>query len=119
MASFSGNFLVLGEHAFRAVTFNTHGGCGDMLLYDHDRFRGKQMAMRRALTSFDVACLQELHSDHLEAQHFEDTWAHSHFTFWFHGEERNRGGNAISIKRSWLRSFEYAFAVKCTREDAV
>ncbi len=85
------------------TSYNTAGGCGDLIFSDRNRADGKAKCMKDIMTSSDISLFQEMHSDILEAELWDTKWSHSHLSYWSHGASRNLGGVCNCFKHSWIR----------------
>ena len=63
----------LEDFQLECCTYNTAGACGDLILSNPHRARGKDNCIKDVMTKHDVTFLQELHADELERNSCEQT----------------------------------------------
>ena len=95
---------------FSGVFWNTHGACGDLVFSYPEIAALKSRGLQRALTSALACFLQETRADAIEAACLSDAWAHSHISWHSFGDNRNAGGVATFLKKSWINEALRAFS---------
>ena len=92
--------------------WNSHGICGDLVFNDPTHASLKTEGFKRVLTSGHISAIQETHANAQEAQSISDQWNHSHHSWHSFGPERNSGGVATFIQKSWMSEALNAFSVE-------
>ena len=97
--------------SFNSTAWNSHGLLGSNSLHYSEVHGLKSDGANRLLTSSHISGLLEIHADELECEAFSRKWAHSHVCFWSITDDRNCGGAALCISRSFLATCLLCFPI--------
>ena len=97
--------------SLNSSSWNTHGLLGNNAFQCSPVHRLKEDGVKRLLTFNHIVGLLETHADFLECDTFSRKWSHSHVCFWSYTEDRNCGGVALCISKSFLATCLLCFPI--------
>ena len=97
--------------SFQSAAWNTHGLLGNNSTVFSPVHKMKYDGAKRLLTSNHIVGLIEVHADYLECDMFSRKWSHSHVCFWSITDDRNCGGVALCISKSFLSTCLLCFPI--------